>query len=136
MAQASVAVRNAMLDAAETATGASPILRLYDLTSSAPANCAASITATLVAEIQLPADWMAAASNGSKAMAGTWQDASANNAGTIDFFRIWDNAGTTCHHQGTVTLTGSGGDMTLDNTNVAAGQQVNITSFTWTAGNA
>jgi hypothetical protein len=38
--------------------------------------------------------------------------------------------------QGTVTATGGGGDMTLDNTSFAVGQQVNITSFTLTAGGA
>ena len=38
--------------------------------------------------------------------------------------------------QGTVTLTGGGGDMTLDNTSIASGQAVNVTSFTLTDGNA
>jgi len=92
--------------------------------------------ATLLAEMTLPSDWMAAASSGSKAMSGTWADASANNTGTADFFRIWDSAGTTCHLQGTVTATGGGGDLTLDNTSIAAGQAVSITSFTLTDGNA
>jgi hypothetical protein len=38
--------------------------------------------------------------------------------------------------QGTITATGSGGDMQLDNTNIALGQQINITAFTITAGGA
>jgi hypothetical protein len=38
--------------------------------------------------------------------------------------------------QGTVTATGAGGDMQLDNTNIATGQQINITTFTITAGGA
>jgi hypothetical protein len=38
--------------------------------------------------------------------------------------------------QGTITATGGGGDMTLDNTSIASGQQVTITSFTLSAGGA
>jgi hypothetical protein len=134
--QYSVTVRNAQLDALETAVGVSAILKIYDLTASAPANCAAAITGTVLATMTLPSDWMAAASAGSKAMLGTWQDASADNAGVADFFRLFANDGTTCHAQGTVTLTAGGGDMTLDNTNITAGQSVTVTSFTVSAGNA
>ena len=43
------------------------------------------------------------------------------------------SASANCHMQGTITATGGGGDMTLDNTNIAAGQTVNITGFTLTA---
>lgn len=134
--QLSDTVRNARLDAIETAISTAPLLRIYDLTAGAPANCAAAITGTLIAEMTLPSDWMAAAGSGAKAKAGTWQDTSANNAGTADFFRIWDSGGSTCHLQGTVTPTGGGGDMELDNTSVSAGQQVTITTFTLTDGNA
>jgi hypothetical protein len=84
----------------------------------------------------LPSDWMAAASSGSKALSGTWQDASANNAGTAGHFRIYESTATTCHIQGSVTATGGGGDLTLDNTSIAAGQSITITSFTLTDGNA
>jgi hypothetical protein len=131
--QLSVAARNSRLDAIETAIGTSAILRIYDLTAGAPANCAASITGTILAEMTLPSDWMAAASSGSKAMSGTWQDTSANAAGTADFFRIYDSGGTTCHMQGVV---GAGQDMTLDNYVLASGQSVSITTFTLTDGNA
>lgn len=134
--QLSVTVRNGRLDAIETTVGTSAILRIYDLSGSAPANCAAAITATLLAEMTLPSDWMAAASSGSKAMSGTWEDTSANNAGTADYFRVYASDGTTCHIQGTVTATGGGGDMTLDNTSITAGQKISITGFTLTDGNA
>ena len=134
--QLSVAARNARLDAIESSVGTAPILRIYDLTAGAPANCAAAITATLLAEMTLPSDWMAAASNGAKALAGSWADSSANAAGTADFFRVFESTGTTCHIQGTVTATGAGGDMTLDNTSIASAQAVSITSFTLTDGNA
>lgn len=132
--QYSVTVRNAQLDAVETTVGTAPILRIYS--GSAPANCAAAASGTLLAEATLPSDWMAAANSGSKALSGTWQDASANATGTAGHWRLYDSGGTTCHAQGTVTATGGGGDMTLDNTSIASGQSVTITSFTITAGNA
>lgn len=132
--QLSVAVRNARLDAIETAIGASAVLKIR--TGAPPANCAAADSGTVLATLALPADWMAAASGGAKALAGTWQDASADAAGTAAHFRLYASDGTTCHAQGTVTATGGGGDMTVDNTNFAAGQSFSVSSFTITEGNA
>lgn len=132
--QYSVAVRNAGLDARETAIGASAILEIR--TGAAPANCAAADSGTLLASCSLPADWMAAAAAGAKAMSGSWADAAANAAGTAGHFRVKDNGGTVCGMQGTVTVTGGGGDMTVDNTSFAVGQAFSVTSFVLTAGNA
>jgi hypothetical protein len=112
--QLSVAVRNAELDAIESAIGASAVLRIRS--GSVPSTCATADAGTALASMTLPSDWMAAASSGSKALAGTWQDASAM--------------------QGTVTATGGGGDLTIDNTSINSGQSVTITSFTLTAANA
>lgn len=134
--QFSTATRNAALDAIETAIGTSPILKIYDLTAGAPANCAASITGTVLATMNLPSDFMANASGGVKSLSGSWADNAADAAGVADFYRIFASDGVTCHEQGTVTATGGGGDMTLDNTNIAAGQSVTITSKTITAGGA
>lgn len=132
--QLSVAVRNARLDAIETATGVSAVLKIR--TGAAPANCAAADSGTVLATVSLPSDWMAAASSGSKAMAGTWQDASADAAGTAAHFRLYASDGTTCHAQGTVTATGGGGDMTVDNATLTAGQPFNVLTFNLTDGNA
>lgn len=132
--QDSVAVRNARLDAWETAVGASPILKIRS--GAQPASCAAADSGTVLATIALPADWMAAASAGSKAMLGTWQDNSADASGIAGHWRLYASDGTTCHTQGSVTVTGGGGDMTVDNTNFAVGQQFSITGFTRTGGNA
>lgn len=132
--QLSVAARNARLDAIETAVGTSPILEIR--TGAAPANCAAANSGTVLATMTLPSDWMAAASSGSKAKAGTWQDASADATGTAAHFRLFASDGTTCHLQGTVTITGGGGDMELDNTSIATGQTVTVTTFSLTDGNA
>lgn len=132
--QYSVSVRNAQLDAFESTVGVSAILRI--ISGTAPATCATAQTGTVLATMTLPSDWMAAAASGSKALSGTWQDTSADATGTAGYFRILDSTGTTCHAQGTVTATGGGGDMTLDNTSIASGQTVTVTTFTLTAGNA
>src|SRR5690242_10786579 len=102
--QYSTSVRNARLDAIESTTGTAAVLKVYS--GSAPANCAAAASGTVLATVNLPTDWMAAASGGSKAMLGTWQDSSADNTGTSGHFRIYDSTATTCHIQGTVTVTG------------------------------
>jgi hypothetical protein len=130
--QFSTTVRNASLDAIETTIGTAPTLEIRS--GAAPANCAAAATGTVLATLALPSDWLAAASAGAKTLLGTWQDTSADATGTAGHFRI--NAGATCHIQGTVTATGGGGDMTVDNTSFAVGQQVTVTAFTINAGGA
>ncbi|MCA6395496.1 MAG: hypothetical protein IM606_09930 [Cytophagales bacterium] len=130
--QFSTDVRNAALDQIETTISTSPTLEIRS--GSVPANCAAASTGTVLATIVLPSDWLTAASGGSKTISGTWQDASADATGTAGHFRI--SQGATCHIQGSVTGTGGGGDMTLDNVSLATGQQFNITAFTITAGGA
>jgi hypothetical protein len=129
----SVTVRNARLDAVETAIGASAVLKLR--TGAPPTNIADADSGTVLATLNLPADWMAAAAAGVAAKAGTWQDAGADAAGVAGHFRVYASNGTTQHMQGTVTITGGGGDLTLDNNDIASGQQVNITSFSLTDGN-
>lgn len=129
--QHSVAVRNAQLDAIETTVGTAPKLQIR--TGSPPANCAAADSGTLLAEMTLPSDWLANASGGSKTLVGTWQDLSADAAGTAGHYRIKDSAGTTCHQQGTV---GQGsGDLQLDNVVIAVGQKITVTAYTITEGN-
>jgi hypothetical protein len=130
--QYSTPVRNAELDAIETTISTAPTLTI--VSGAAPADCATANSGTILVTMTLPSDWMAAASAGSKALAGVWQDASADAAGTAAHFRI--HAGVVCHIQGTVTATSGGGDMELDNTNIASGQQVTVSTFTVTAGNA
>ena len=130
--QFSTAARNASLDAIETAIGASPTLELRS--GAAPATTATADSGTLLASMALPSDWLAAASAAAKSLLGTWQDLSADAAGTVGHFRV--KQGATCHIQGSVTATGGGGDMTIDNPVLAVGQQVTVTSFTISAGGA
>jgi hypothetical protein len=132
--QFSAAVRNARLDAIETAISTSAVLKIR--TGAAPANVATADSGTVLVTVNLPSDWMAAASGGAKAKSGTWQDSSADATGTAAHFRVYASDGTTAHIQGTVTLTGGGGDMTVDNTSFASGQNFTVTGFTLTDGNA
>lgn len=132
--QYSVAVRNARLDAVETTIGASAVLKIR--TGAPPASCATADAGTVLATCNLPADYMAAASGGSKAKSGTWEDTSADATGVAAHFRLYASDGTTCHAQGTVTATGGGGDLTVDNTAFASGQAFTVTGFVLTAGNA
>jgi hypothetical protein len=130
----SVAVRNAMLNAIETGIGTSAVLKIR--TGAPPSGIADADSGDVLATMSLDSDWMAAADAGAKALTGTWSDTSADGAGEAGHFRLYASNSSTQHIQGTVTATGNGGDMTLDNINIAAGQTVTITGFTLTAGNA
>jgi hypothetical protein len=132
--QLSTAVRNARLDVIETTIGTSAVLKIRTLTQ--PANVAAADAGTVLATLSLPSDWLAAAASGAKAKSGTWEDTSADATGTAAHFRIYASDGTTAHIQGSVTVTGGGGDMTLDSVSITAAQTVTITAFTLTDGNA
>lgn len=134
MTQLSVAVRNARLDVLESTIGTTAILKIRS--GAAPATCATADSGTVLATLTLPSDWMAAASSGSKAIAGTWEDTSADATGTAAHFRIYESTGTTCHIQGTCTATSGGGDMELDSVSITAGQSVSVITFTLTDGNA
>ncbi len=119
------------LDLVESSAGASA--KLYIFSGSAPANCAAADSGTLLATLTLPSDWMAAASGTSKVLAGSWTGtASAGSGATPTHFRIKDNAGTTVHVQGTAGV--GSGDLNLNGT-ITSGQTITISSFTLNAAN-
>ena len=132
--QFSVSVRNGRLDSIETTISVSAIMKIRS--GAQPADCATADSGTVLATLNLPSDWMTAASGGTKGKSGTWQDVSADAAGTAGHFRVYDSGGTVCHMQGSVTATGGGGDLQVDNTSIAAGQTVTVTGFTFTDGNA
>ena len=110
------ATRNARLDTIESNAGTATALRVY--TGAQPANAAAANSGTLLAHMLPPSDWMAAASGGTKAKSGTWQDASADGgaADTPGHFRMYASQAT---FDGTIT----------------AGQVVTISTFVLTSGN-
>lgn len=130
--QLSTAIRNAMLDAIESTTGASARLRIR--TGAPPANPAAARTGTVLADVTLPADWMAAAAAGAKALSGSWVDAAADATGTAGHFEIMDSSLTTCHQQGTYGTSAT--DMIGDSVNFTAGQNFQVLTYGFTAPNA
>lgn len=129
--QYSAAVVNAKLDAIESTIGTSAVLKIR--TGAAPADLATADSGTVLATLTLPSDWMAAASSGSKAKSGTWQDTSADASGTAAHFRIYASDGTTKHIQGSVGTSGT--DMIVDSTSFTAGQSFTVNSFTITSAN-
>ena len=132
--QWSTTVRNAVLDAWETGMGTAAKIEIR--TGAQPANCAAAATGTLLVTYSLASDWAASASAASKVLNSLPIAGTAGAAGTAGYYRFTDTAGTNCHEQGSITATGGGGDMTVDNTSIASGQAVNITGYTKTAPHA
>jgi hypothetical protein len=130
----SEAVRNARLDAIETTISTGAILKIFG--GALPANVAAADAGAALAALTLPSDWLGAAAAGVKAKAGTWQDLSADATGTATHYRIYASDGTTCHLQGTVTATGGGGDMEVDNVSIATAQSIEVTAYSLTDANA
>lgn len=129
--QVSVDIRNAWLDQIETLIGASAILKVRS--GAPPVNVAAADSGDVLATCNLPADWMNAASGGTKTKSGTWQDLSADMDGTAGHFRIYMNDGVTCKLQGTFGLAGT--DMIANSVNFTAGQLFTVLSFTLGAAN-
>lgn len=128
--QLSTSVRNARLDTVESTIGTAAILRIF--TGSAPANCSAADSGTKLVEMSLPTDWMNDASSGSKTQNGSWASTGVAN-GTAGYFRVYDSGAAACHIQGTCGI--GTGDLQLDNTSIAVGQTVTVTSFTLTDAN-
>lgn len=128
--QFSVAVRNARLDAIETAIGTTPLFELR--TGAQPANCAAASTGNILVSDVLDSDWMAAAAAGAKAKTGTWSSTAVGGAAdTAGHGRIYvTGSPSECHIQWDVS-----DDMTVDGT-ITAGQTVTVNTFTLTDGNA
>ena len=131
--QFSTELRTAQAQAIATVAGTSPILRVYNGTM--PANCAASITGTLLAQGTLPSTPFATASSGAISKTGTWtltgQSGASASAGT--HFRLWKSDGTTCVLQGTWGV--GTYDMQPDVNSITNGQTVTISTFTITRGN-
>lgn len=126
--QHSDAIRNAKLDTITTAAGAGFKLKLR--TGAQPATVATASSGTVLVTYTPTA---AAASGGSKVMVtGTPVSGVASAAGSAGHYELTTVADVVVE-RGSVTATGGGGDMTIDNVVIALSQTVNITGFTKTA---
>ncbi len=130
--QLSVALRDNRAAQIEATVGVDPFLDIRE--GAQPANCAAADTGTELFHIQLPTDWLTAPSAGVVSKNGAWSD-NAVGTGVGGHFRIKETTDTTCHLQGSVTGSGGGGDIEMDNTNVTSGQSGTVNTFTWTEPN-
>jgi len=131
--QLSTAVRNAMASQFETVIGASPTLEIR--TGAPPANVAASDSGSALATITLPANWLADASGGAVALAGTWTG-TVTGTGEAGHFRIKASGGAV-GAQGTVSqraADGGTGDMQLAQAtaDLVSGQSFAVTAMTIT----
>lgn len=124
-------VRNAIVAAWEASIGVSPTVQMR--TGVKDADIEAPEVGTLVASFPLAADWASAPVAGTVSLTGLPAVAAAVADGTIGHYRVMNAAGTICLEQGTVTATGGGGDLTVDNPAVVSGQSIQITSWTKTA---
>ena len=128
--QMSTPLRNALVSQIEIVTGASAKIQVRS--GSQPPNCAAADSGTLLVEFPLGADW-STQTGGVLTFSSVPVSTTAVGNGTAAHYRMKDAAGTTCTMQGTVTATGGGGDLTVDNPAIAIGQTVQITGWTITA---
>jgi len=124
--------RNAMLDALIARLGTSARLRVYNGTR--PADPGTAITTqTMLVELTCNATAFAPAASGGVLTANAISNGTAAATGTASWFRLFQSNGTTAIIDGDVGMSGS--DLNLNNTSIATGQTVSVTSFTDTEGN-
>lgn len=88
-------------------------------------------TSTVLVSIDLDEPAFGSASTGVATAAGLPKSGVAIAAGTANAYKVKDEDGTVVW-SGVATITGGGGDMILDNTNIAVGQTVTVTAWTHT----
>lgn len=131
MLQYSVDARNRKLRGLIDAIGDSPILEIR--TGPPPRSCDSPSAGDLIAAANLPVRWFI--DDGRLAKSGDWPTMIAETDGVAGHFRIFSGDGT-CHIQGQVALAGELCEMTISVADVSAGQELAVTSFSITAGNA
>lgn len=132
----STGMRNSILDAVATALEGGV---LEFRSGGQPANADAAATGTLIAAAEFHVDGFAAPNAGTMAKSSeAWEDPEADASGTIGwarFKRDADAGGSSTTEERidfSVTATGGGGDIEVQNTVVEAGQPIIVTSFSLT----
>lgn len=100
-------------------------------TGSQPAGPGSAATGTLLATITLADPAYGSAAVGTAVLAGAPRSGTGVAAGDAGWFRMYDSDATAVI-DGSVTATGGGGDLELDNVNIAIGQNVSITTLPYT----
>lgn len=101
-------------------------------TGSQPASAGSAATGTLLATVVLADPSFPGAVNGTAALNGVPRSDVADDSGTAGWFRVKDSDGNFVL-DGMCTMAGGGGEMILDNTNLATGQTFRINSLSLTA---
>lgn len=123
-----IAAADAVVDQLNAAAGT---LKIY--TGTQPADADTEPAGTLLVTITLAAPaYGAANASGTAALLGTPLSGTAAATGTAGCFQVETNGGTINVFQGSVTATGGGGDLTVDNVSIATGQTVNVSALNFT----
>lgn len=112
-------------------SGTNQKLILYSGTP--PSNASASLSGNTACSTVTDITWGTSSSSGVSTLSGSTADSNAVG-GTVTFARLYQTAASDPADviwQGTVAT--SGGDITINNTTIAAGANVSITSGTYTA---
>lgn len=129
----SVVLKNAQQDAITSTVGTSAVINIYSGTQPANPDTAVS-SQLLLATLACSATFAPASSGGVltvNAISNGTGTAAAGTGTTATWYRLTTSGGT-AHIDGSVGTSGS--DMNLDNTSIATGQTISITSFTITNG--
>lgn len=130
----SASLKNAQQDAITSKLGASAVLEIYS--GSQPASPDTAVGAqVLLASLTCNATFAPAASGGVltlNSIANGTGTAGAGAGTTATWYRLRTSGGV-AHIDGTVGI--SGADLNLNNTNIATGQTVSVTSSTYTNAN-
>lgn len=86
---------------------------------------------SMLVELPLPNPCFAADVDGT-AVSNTISAALATGAGTLATYRMYQSDGTTIIVSGSVSLSGGGGDVTVDGLVVSVGQSVSVNPITFT----
>ena len=118
-----------LIDDAVNAGAGAGLLRIYSGTRPATGGTAT----TLLAELTFSDPAFGTAASGVLTGSAITADSSANATGTATWFRVVDSAGTFVIDGDVGT---SGSDLNLNSTSISTGQNVSVTSFVITEGNA
>jgi hypothetical protein len=124
------ATRNAAADAVVDRLDVGGAGSVEVRSGSQPATADDTATGTLLATVTLPATAFGSASGG-VATANAISAVTAAASGTAGWFRAKSGGGSTVL-DGSITATGGGGDMTLNNTSLTSGVSFQVTSWTVT----
>ena len=107
----------------------SGIIRIYQGSKPATGNTALG-AATLLGELTFGNPAFGAAVAGLVTANAITGDASANNTGTAQFYRLFQSDGTTPMGDGTCGVTGTGFDLEMASTSITATGEITCTGFT------